>query len=694
MHRRKTSREEDTNDFKFPRSQTPPGGLANGMDGVNGVNGHANLELPPSPSRTRVVSSPSTNGMPSYLDPPPSAGHQRTTFGAPRPLSMVNGSSLPPRRHQPPAMRQSLSLPGNSHSRARSISDGPPTGKLPASATAPEMRTKENGIGPSPSMSSQAHARRHSRIHSRNLSVFFPRPGTLPSTAIAEDGAQEIAYGGPPEGVPMPSASPGPGNREFRQGFSFGGRAPLSAPVHPMPSMGPSSSNGNSRRGHHHKHSLSHSFFSFLEPGTNQDELHTTPAPVPVSPWMPISPFPHETYADEKHAPLLNGHATRDQSAPEKVRALPKIAPEAVGVAVTEFLLGVWLWITAQQVGSLACTGLGYWIVFDAFGVALGHIVPGYLASPSMQAQYRRPFGNARLETVVAFAQSVYLIFASVYVCKETVEHLLLSSGEGHHHHNGDEVQEFFGVDFPFWLLLITLASLLTTTFGFNNHSKLVSTAGNHIPPLTTYLPSRYRYFASSLTYPPRLMNLLTNPYTLAPIVFCMVLLVGPSFIPPWQHRFFDLVLAGFETVATFSIAYSAAVALGAVLLQTSPARGLAGGRMEAFLRAMREIERHPQVVHLPAPHIWQLTPNLTLPQEHWMYAHHPVSAIDTKAQGPAQSLVVTLELHVRQDLDDDQVLGLTKWAWERCSHALHFGSRGGEGGEAEAEVTVGIVRE
>lgn len=37
------------------------------------------------------------------------------------------------------------------------------------------------------------------------------------------------------------------------------------------------------------------------------------------------------------------------------------------------------------------------------------------------------------------FAQAVYLMFSSVYVCKETVEHLLLSSGEGHHHHHGDE---------------------------------------------------------------------------------------------------------------------------------------------------------------------------------------------------------------------------------------------------------------
>lgn len=43
------------------------------------------------------------------------------------------------------------------------------------------------------------------------------------------------------------------------------------------------------------------------------------------------------------------------------------------------------------------------------------------------------------------FAQSVYLIFTSVYVCKETVEHLLLSSGEGHHHHHGDEVSSVFG---------------------------------------------------------------------------------------------------------------------------------------------------------------------------------------------------------------------------------------------------------
>lgn len=56
------------------------------------------------------------------------------------------------------------------------------------------------------------------------------------------------------------------------------------------------------------------------------------------------------------------------------------------------------------------------------------------------------------------------------------------------------------------------------------------------------------------------------------------------------QHLPFDLLLAAVETFVTFTLAYPAAVALGSVLLQTAPARGLPGGRMEAFLRAMREV--------------------------------------------------------------------------------------------------------
>jgi hypothetical protein len=55
-------------------------------------------------------------------------------------------------------------------------------------------------------------------------------------------------------------------------------------------------------------------------------------------------------------------------------------------------------------------------------------------------------------------------------------------------------------------------------------------------------------------------------------------------------YRTFDLVLAAFETVMTFQVAYGASVVLGTVLLQTSPERGLSGGQMEAFLRAMKDV--------------------------------------------------------------------------------------------------------
>jgi len=51
-----------------------------------------------------------------------------------------------------------------------------------------------------------------------------------------------------------------------------------------------------------------------------------------------------------------------------------------------------------------------------------------------------------------------------------------------------------------------------------------------------------------------------------------------------------DLVLATLLALATFRIAYQACVVLGSVLLQTAPPRGAPGGKMEAFLRVMREV--------------------------------------------------------------------------------------------------------
>lgn len=49
------------------------------------------------------------------------------------------------------------------------------------------------------------------------------------------------------------------------------------------------------------------------------------------------------------------------------------------------------LWMSGQQSGSLGCTGLGYWVVFDALGVAIG--VYGELIRMGGQESLRLPYG-------------------------------------------------------------------------------------------------------------------------------------------------------------------------------------------------------------------------------------------------------------------------------------------------------------
>ncbi|KAF8802006.1 hypothetical protein BYT27DRAFT_7113719 [Phlegmacium glaucopus] len=619
----------------------------------------------------------------------------------------------------------------NGHSRTRSISTpfspslpSPLSASFPASSLSPTT----SSIPPNVSISHSAFdasqpgngmpkgGRRHARLHSRNLSVFFPRPGSVPQGTIDEDGAQELEIPVDVEAPLIPSAGLNislPGSRSAHQpltplgqGFTFGARPPSSQGPTPelmtAPHSANSSSSSSSRRGHHHKHSLSHNFFSFLEPGSgpplnHEEELHRQPTPIPPSPWGPMSAFPASAAPSKSgfNVPIPNsGHANVEQ---HRDLEPGQISYGAAAVSSIQFVLGAWLWVSGQQVGSISCTGLGYWVVFDSFGVALTKVIPGWLASRSSSVSFtekekesiRRPYGNGRVETVLMFAQAVYLMFSSVYVCKETVEHLLLSSGEGHHHHHGDEI-EGLGIDFPIFMILVTFISLLGTAIFYQNNTTIVNVTGNRIPSLGSIIRSLWSTSRHTHELPPTttLTLILSNPFIACPLFFCVSILSVALTLSSAQHRVADLMLASLIAAVTFKVAYRASLVLGTVLLQTSPRRGLSNGKMEAFLRAMREVERHPQVVHLPAPHIWQLTPSPA----------SQTSSTTTTPSSPtsnaiSDSLVVTLELHVKEDLCDDDVLILTKWAWERCVSAL--GSlkdlKGDVGGGPE--VTVGIVR-
>ena len=390
-------------------------------------------------SRPLKIGIPPSQSLPSTQYHPTSAGPYNINFGN---RANLNGSGRTPLTHSSHSRTKSLSRNPNEYSpplrSPLSNSFSPPRPSMfppppdspslasfafPQSVSAPEIQ--QRSLSPGQPAPSRRHT--HNRIHSRNLSVFFPRPGTMPEPTIEEDSTDIPA--------PVSSLRERPSNDGLRAGFRFGG-----TPSASDNSLAPSSSSGSrpSRRGHHHKHSMSHNFFSFLEPGSQHSDL--APPSGPPSASTSSTDFP-----DAVTPPL----------ALPTTPVAPFVHPLAVVSCAIESVLGAAVWITGQQTGSLSCAGLGYWVVFDSFGVALSRIIPGYLARDSMQSRNRRTYGyfplpsllvlstwfaehnsrNGRLETVLMFAQTVYLIFASVYICKETVEHLLLSAGDDQQHH-------------------------------------------------------------------------------------------------------------------------------------------------------------------------------------------------------------------------------------------------------------------
>ncbi|KAI6126563.1 hypothetical protein F5141DRAFT_1081741 [Pisolithus sp. B1] len=711
IHRRKSSKEENDDVVDLDTSH---------------VTSNSNVAVtPPTPSRSRVHSSPKANlplgpGIPARTKPPPQP--LGPGISARRPPSVSLNS--PPTS---PFGGSFAAAHSRAHSRTRSISSGPfvsplpsplqssftlahvPLFPFPTSNTAPELSITDtdanmsDGRAPPP-----GHTRRHSRLHSRNLSIFFPRPhATISEDDRLED--EEAPAPPPPETLLIPTAHlentlvPGRGRGELDTSFSFGG-------------VPKSDSNLDSA-----------------------EELHTAPTPTPMSPWTPISntslfapssnlSAPELIPRSHSKSPGASSSLSDSRSSPglpvPSIRGVSRSGGAAVATAAVQFTLGAFLWAHGQSIGSLACTGLGYWVVFDAVGVA-GPALIAYHASAVGSGMY----GPARGETTLLFAQCVYLMFAGIYVAKEAVEHLLLAagsgahahghgggganSGDGHHHHWGDERPENLGLQFPVFLILLALLTLAGTTAVFGQHDVLVDSIHEQTHTLTPRSfpssPARLSLLGKEST----IKRLVRNPYVLPPILFCVAILGAELVLDVAHYAPFDLGLASLQVVVMIHVAYAACVVLGGVLLQTAPSIvpattvGIRGpGKIEAFWRAVREIERHEHVVHLPAPHVWQVIPPgqprsvecSVRPRRHTItgnhmyhdrdrshgryddnFHHHDPDSHDRDPQirssALSPTLIITLSPVVRKDLPDLEVLALTQWASSRVYGAFGYGS-------------------
>ena len=190
----------------------------------------------------------------------------------------------------------------------------------------------------------------------------------------------------------------------------------------------------------------------------------------------------------------------------------------------------------------------------------------------------------------------------------------------------------FFSIDFPIFMILITFISLIGTAIFYQNNTTIVNGMFVVFGPSITLLTCIYSSYRQSdtvagfhrplamvyfSTYPWTTTHNNTHPYPfqsfhcMSPLFlrvntvcrfgliavrsFLHFFILSVLLYHHWgqfsgQHRVADLILASLIAALTFKVAYRSSLVLGTVLLQTSPRRGLSNGKMEAFLRAMREV--------------------------------------------------------------------------------------------------------
>ncbi|GAA6014274.1 hypothetical protein JCM10207_005405 [Rhodosporidiobolus poonsookiae] len=520
---------------------------------------------------------------------------------------------------------------------------------------------------------SARHARQHSRIHERNLSAFFPRPGQ-----------QGAGYGGTYED-PHAAGTFVPGVSDIP-----------SVPASRAPGAGSSAAETppraqGARRGHHHRHSVSHNLFPFVDPAT---------PPAPVSSLSPSKAssgnvdvqLPSATASFRRR---YGHHGLLTRLLAYAVFHLPPATKLLLLLATLQAAFGAALWVQGQAAESLATTGLGYLVVFDGLGgvlsILLEHRAGGQslwdVIRSSKDASVRQPFGCLRLITLSHFSQAVYLLFSAVYVCKESVEHVLLlhdpqdfdgSHGSGHGSVGHGEGRastsdpHVSGVAFPSLALVAACLSCAVLAVAAHNHRGLSASLSPSSP-----LSNRSTRAAMPL------VARLCNPFSTTVLVFGGSLLVVSGVLPAAQLAPVDKVLALLESLAMFYVASPAATSTGQALLQTSPAPQSRDRRV--LDSAIAEIESLPAVESVGPLHVWQLgTPS--------------TSAVSSASPAAAAELVevkratvATVVVKVRGAASDLDLLSVTQRAQERLASALSSAGRGGR--DVDLDVTVAVER-
>ncbi|GAA5881049.1 hypothetical protein JCM16303_004656 [Sporobolomyces ruberrimus] len=566
-----------------------------------------------------------------------------------------------------------------------------------------EESEDEEPTQPASTSSASSHTRQHSRIHARNLSEFFPRPGQSPGQGYGS------TYSDPHQ----------PGSSLVSRITDISQATPprQSQPI--LDREGATSPRTQNRRGHHHRHSVSHNLFPFLGDPTSP----TSPGSTPFSPSEPLTPSfsPSHLASSTVNQPELFS-SSRSSKLSRKISFLPLflqlplyslLSPPfpssqlKIILSILQLSLGASLWITGQAGESLSVTGLGYLVVFDGLGL-MSQVVLGKGGGLERWRTERgngtrsgdnlqQPFGLVRLTTLSHFSQSIYLLFSAVYVCKESIEHVLLlhgpseggvgGGGEGHgsgHGGVGHGEGRIGGgghagvetINFPLIVLFLSATLSILSAILFKTHQELSETVVILQQPQQTSTSRTQGKMVSR-----KKMNVF-NPFTMTVAGFGFGLFGAAIVLPPAQLSPLDKILSLLISLSMFYIAYPAASSTGKILLQTAPSVETKEGR--GIKQGLKDIENHPLVVSIETQRVWQLVPTSSSSST----STSEPSSTTTSSEGP--STIITLTVLVKSDVDERGLLEVSEWVEDRCRSA---GNLGGGGGKGQREVTVEVKR-
>ncbi|KAG1893030.1 uncharacterized protein F5891DRAFT_1209363 [Suillus fuscotomentosus] len=174
----------------------------------------------------------------------------------------------------------------------------------------------------------RGHGRRHNQMHSRNLSIFFPSSHTTISKDLPTDVESASNINSQSQidlHIPASQSEPLQIGHDHTASFSFGSSGSISK----SNSAGAVPASVIAHRGHHHKHSFSHNFFSFLDPVhqsqpvTKPEELHMAPTPALMSPWSVVSNVQGGEGVSSSKVNLTMGTSSCSSSASPASSSLP-----------------------------------------------------------------------------------------------------------------------------------------------------------------------------------------------------------------------------------------------------------------------------------------------------------------------------------------------------------------------------------